>query len=241
MEEHGARAVAVEKIVVGLAQRPGTEPPCADGADVQRRGDVVCAAVVDGAGHHPAVVRYAAITPTVITHIGIAVGGLAGLMTAGQMAAAYDRPPHASAVLACAQPGQPTSVHWIGDCRAYGWDGIMLRQWSTDQTMGNWLRWNGGAAVELDAVKHDNWSRLGLAQAGAATCRQVQVPSEVSLVLLMSDGVSDQVPSEMLARLCREHADDPQLLATALVAAAAEDESGYRDDATAIALLQAEG
>lgn len=246
MEEHNARAVTVEKIVVGLAQRPGTEPPCADGADVQRRGEVVCAAVVDGAGHHPEVVRYAVITPAVITpavitHIGTAVGGLAGLMTAGQMAAAYDRPPHASAVFACAQPGQPTSVHWIGDCRAYGWDGITLRQWSTDQTMGNWLRWNAGAAAELDAVKHDNWSRLGLAQAGAATCRQVQIPSEVPLVLLMSDGVSDQVPPEKLARLCQEHATAPQLLADSLVAAATEDESGYRDDATVIALLRAEG
>ncbi|WP_208105501.1 PP2C family serine/threonine-protein phosphatase [Streptomyces sp. GC420] len=241
MEEQNARTVTADKIAVGLAQRPGTEPPCADGADVQRRGEMVCAAVVDGAGHHPEVVRYAAITPGVITHIGAAVGGLAGLMAAGQMATAYDRPPHASAVFACAQPGQPTSVHWIGDCRAYGWDGVSLRQWSTDQTMGEWLRINGGAAVELAAELHDNWSRLGLAQAGAATCRQVQIPSEIQLVLLVSDGISDQVPPEVLARLCREHAADPQLLADALAAAAAEDESGYRDDATVIVLLRAEG
>ncbi|MFJ6438723.1 hypothetical protein [Streptomyces sp. NPDC091416] len=201
MEEQNIRTVGVDKIAVGLAQRPGTEPPCADGADVQRRGEMVCAAVVDGAGHHPEVVRYAAITPAVITHIGAAVGGLAGLMTAGQMAAAYDRPPHASAVFACVQPGQSASIHWIGDCRAYGWDGFSLTQWSTDQTMGTWLRWNGGAAVELDAVKHDNWSRLGLAQAGAATWRQVQVPAEVPLVLLMSDGISDQVSLDVLAQL----------------------------------------
>lgn len=241
MEEQNTLTVTVEKIVVGLAQRPGTEPPCADGADVQRRGEMVSAAVVDGAGHHPEVVRYAAITPAVITHIGTVVGGLAGLMAAGQMAAAYDRPPHASAVFACAQPGQPTSVHWIGDCRAYGWDGVSLRQWSTDQTMGEWLRINGGAAVELAAELHDNWSRLGLAQAGAATCRQVQVPSEVPLVLLVSDGVSDQVPLEVLGRLCRMYAAGPQLLADALVAAAAEDESGYRDDATVIVLLRVEG
>lgn len=38
MEEQNTRTVTVEKIVVGLAQRPGTEPPCADGADVQRHG-----------------------------------------------------------------------------------------------------------------------------------------------------------------------------------------------------------
>lgn len=67
------------------------------------------------------------------------------------------------------EPGQPTTIHWIGDCRAYGWDGAALTQWSTDQTMGQYLRRNG-VAVELTAA-HDNWSRTGLAQAGAALCR----------------------------------------------------------------------
>ncbi|MFD6534903.1 hypothetical protein [Streptomyces goshikiensis] len=134
-------AIKDTAIVVGRAQRAGTEPPYADGADVQRRGEMVCAAVVDGAGHHPDTVRYAALTPPVITHIGMELGGLPGLMTAGQMAAAYDRPPHASAVFACAEPGQPTSVHWIGDCRAYGWrESAGLTLWSDDQTMGQWLR-----------------------------------------------------------------------------------------------------
>ncbi|MYS36356.1 SpoIIE family protein phosphatase [Streptomyces sp. SID4920] len=204
---------------------------------MQRRGTMVCAAVVDGAGHRPDVVRYAALAPSVITHIGAAAGGLAGLMTAGQMATAYDRPPHASAVYACMEPGHPTSLHWIGDSRAYGWDGAALTQWSTDQTMGQWLRTNGGAAVELDAELHDNWARLGLAQASAATCRQAQIPEEVRLVLLVSDGVSDQVDTETWTALCRVHQDAPQDLADALVAAAEEDCEGYRDDCTVIALL----
>ncbi|MFE2271425.1 SpoIIE family protein phosphatase [Streptomyces lavendulae] len=238
MEEQNARGV--DRIVVGLAQRSGTEPPCADGADLQCRGAMVCAAVVDGAGHHPDTVRYSALAPAVITHIGMALGGLAGLMTAGQMAAAYDQPPHASAVYACMEPGQPTSVHWIGDCRAYGWrEDVGLTLWSDDQTMGQWLRRNGGAAVQLQAEMHDNWSRLGVAQASSATCRQVQIPVEdAALVLLVSDGVSDQVPLEVLAQLCRDHGGDPQHLADAVVASAKEEESGYRDDATAIVLLR---
>ncbi|GLV87970.1 hypothetical protein Slala03_76590 [Streptomyces lavendulae subsp. lavendulae] len=174
-----------------------------------------------------------------IRHIGAALGGLAGLMTAGQMATGYDRPPHASAVYAAMGPGQPTSVHWIGDRRAYGWDGAALTLWSDDQTMGRWLRGNGGAAVELDAELHDNWSRLGLAQASAATCRQVRIPeAEVRLVLLVSDGVSDQVDLETWTTLCRSHQDDPQALADALVAAVVADCEGYRDDCTVIALLR---
>ncbi|GGX34004.1 SpoIIE family protein phosphatase [Streptomyces noursei] len=237
MTETVERTADTKTVVVGVAQRPGTEPPCADGQDVQRRGRRVCAAVVDGAGHHEAVVRYASVTPAVMTHTGMAVVGLAALMTAGQMAQAYDDPPHASAVYACMEPGWPTSIHWIGDCRAYGWGGETLTQRSTDQTMGQWLRWNGGVPVEI-AEDHDNWARLGLAQASAATCRQVEIPEEVSLVLLVSDGISDQVDQETAEALCRTHEADPQALADALVAAAEEDDEGYRDDATVIVLLR---
>lgn len=125
MTEMVERAVDSETVTVGVAQRPGTEAPCADGRDVQRRGRRVCAAVVDGAGHRPETVRYAGIAPAVMTHVGMAVGGLAGLMTAGQMAQAYEPPPHVSAVYASMEPGCPTSIHWIGDCRAYGWDGVL--------------------------------------------------------------------------------------------------------------------
>ncbi|MET9779363.1 hypothetical protein ABZ023_34860, partial [Streptomyces sp. NPDC006367] len=208
-----------------------------DGYDVQRRGHRVCAAVVDGAGHAAAVVRYAHITPPVITHIGMTMGGLAALTTAGQMAHAYDVPPHASAVYARMEPGQPTTIHWIGDCRAYGWDGTALTRWSTDQTMGEYLRRNG-VAVEI-AAAHDNWSRTGLAQAGAAMCREAQIPEAVRLVLLVTDGVSDQMGHERMEALCRAHAADPQTLADALAAAAEADAKGYRDDATVIVMAAA--
>ncbi|MFE0648186.1 hypothetical protein ACFVZH_06310 [Streptomyces sp. NPDC059534] len=225
---------------VGVAQRPGTNPPCADGVDVQRRGDEVCAAVVDGAGHRADTVRYARIAPAVITHLGMSLDGLAALMTAGQMAKAYEQPPHASAVFACMRPGVPTVVHWIGDCRAYGWDGTALTQWSTDQTMGEWLRVNGGVPVEI-AENHDNWSRLGLAKASAATCRQVEIPEEVGLVLLVSDGVPDHVGLNTVEALCRSHGSEPQVLADALVAAARGDSEGYRDDTTAVVLARGPG
>ncbi|WP_234345046.1 MULTISPECIES: SpoIIE family protein phosphatase [Streptomyces] len=225
-----------ETVMVGVAQRPGTEAPCADGYDVHRVGQEVFAAVVDGAGHRPETCRYVEIAPAVMTHLGATVGGLAGLMTAGQMAQAYDRPPHVSAVYASMEPGARTMVHWIGDCRVYGWHENRLTQWTTDQTMGEWLRTlNGGGPMEI-AEKHDNWSRLGLAQASAATCRQVEIPEAVRMVLLVSDGISDQVDQEHAEKLCRAYGGDPQVLADALVAAVEEDEDGYRDDATVVVL-----
>ncbi|WP_257981191.1 hypothetical protein [Streptomyces sp. CB02959] len=88
------QAAQGEAVVVGVACRPGTEPPRADGRHVQRHGDRVCAAVVDGAGHHEAVVAYAAIAPAVITHTGMVMGGLAGL-TAGRADGARLRRPAA--------------------------------------------------------------------------------------------------------------------------------------------------
>ncbi|WP_234313745.1 SpoIIE family protein phosphatase [Streptomyces sp. NBRC 109706] len=220
-------------ITVGVAQRPGTEPPCADSWDVQWRGQRVTATVLDGAGHAPDTVRYVQAAAPVITMIGMEHGGLAGLMTAGQMAAAHDTYLHASAVYAAAEPGQPVTIHWIGDCRAYGWDGTELRQYSTDQTMGEYLRRHGGVAVDL-IEHHDAWARLGLAQASASTCREATIPPGIPLVLLVSDGVSDHVPD--MERVVTEHATDPQALADALVAAAEPDDDGYRDDATVIVL-----
>lgn len=237
------------KVAFGIAQRAGTELPCADGVHVHRRGERVCAAVVDGAGHRAETVDFARHVPSVITLMGMAMGGLVGLTTAGRMAAAYERPPHMSAVYASMEPGLPTGVHWIGDCRAYGWDGESLTLWSRDQTMGEWLRWNGGKTVEIvpleAAESQDNWARLGLAQATEMTCRQVEIPEEVPLVLLVSDGVSDQVDLETAEELCRTHAEDPQALADALVAAARGDEEAgaevYRDDATVVVLCRSAG
>lgn len=232
-------------VSVGVAQRPGTDPPCADGVHVHRRGDLVCAALVDGAGHHEEVVDFARHAPSAIALMGMAMGGLVGLTATGRMAAAYDRPPHMSAIVASMEPGLPTSVHWIGDCRAYGWDGTALTLWSTDQTMGEWLRWNGGRTIEmvpLDVAEdQDNWARVGLAQATEMTCRQLEIPEDVPLVLLVSDGISDQVDLETAEELCRKHGAAPQDLADALVAAAVDqdDPDGgptYRDDATVVVL-----
>ncbi|MFD8851851.1 SpoIIE family protein phosphatase [Streptomyces sp. NPDC059604] len=238
------------EVMVGIAQRAGTEPPCADGAHAHRRGEQVCVAVVDGAGHRPETVDFAQRAPSVITLMGMVMGGLVGLITAGRMAEAYDRPSHMSAVFASMEPGLPTSVHWIGDCRAYGWDGEGLTQWTTDQTMGEWLRWNGGKTIEIIPVEvaetQDNFARLGLREATELTCRQVQIPEDVPLVLLVSDGISDQVDLAVAEALCRKHAGNPQALADALVAAAEDgedEESGelYRDDATVVVLRRPTG
>jgi hypothetical protein len=83
----------------------------------------------------------------------------------------------AAAVIAIAEPDGPAAVAWIGDCRAYQWDGAALRQYTTDHTMGQQLRASGGVAVEF-AQTHDHWLLTGLRGATAATVRQVWIPDE---------------------------------------------------------------
>ncbi|WP_169749747.1 hypothetical protein [Streptomyces aureocirculatus] len=49
--------------------------------------------------------------------------------------------------------------------------------------------------------------RLGLAQAMEMTCRQMQIPEEIPMVLLVSDGISDQGDQESPEAQCRKHFD----------------------------------
>jgi hypothetical protein len=51
--------------------------------------------------------------------------------------------------------------------------------------------------------------------------------------------VHDQIHPALLEGLAKKHEDDPQALVEALVADAEPDGDGYRDDATAAALLPA--
>lgn len=82
-------------------------------------------------------------------------------------------------------------------------------------TMGNYLRGRRGYAPEL-VEEYDDYARLGLAQAGWATCQLVEVPEEIPLLLFVSDGVSDHVDQGTWKRLCHLHEAGPQALADAL-------------------------
>ncbi|MFE7977628.1 hypothetical protein [Streptomyces shenzhenensis] len=60
------------------------------------------------------------------------------------------------------------AVAWVGDCRAYGWDGTALRRCTDDHTVGEQLRRNG-APWEL-AREHHNWLNTALSKARSARC-----------------------------------------------------------------------
>jgi len=225
---------------VGVASRRDTRDHNCDAARVHTGPDgVLAAAVIDGTGNSAELATLAGVLAEVTVRIGARRGGMAALITAGDLI--HDEH-EAAAVVATADEDRPVHVWWVGDCRASWWDsGASLRAVTTDHTMGQQLRASGGVPVDL-AATHDHWLLIGLADATPSTIRQVWVPDygqdlgAGELVLLTSDGVHDAVPHDELVALIREQRD-PQDLAEVIVAAAREDD-GYRDDATVVALAR---
>jgi PPM family protein phosphatase len=219
-----------------IATRQGTDTPNCDRAAVftAERGDTA-AAVIDGTGHDETIAEIMHAVATVAVRVGAQRGALAGLMSGAELVTDRGRDgdgPSGVGVLAVAYE-DAVDVAWIGDCRAYGWDGRALLQYTTDHTLGEQLRRNG--APWQVAEQHDNWSTTTLCYAAVATIRQVQIPLGQT-VILTSDGVHAAIEPDALAAIVREHAHDAQALADALVAAPETDGEGFRDDATALVL-----
>jgi PPM family protein phosphatase len=220
---------------VVAATRQGSRAFNCDAARVFLADDgTVAAAVVDGIGSDDVGSWAAVLCAETASRVGVRRGPLAGLLSAGDLVADPGAHANGVAVLAVVSGADPVEVAWIGDCRAYGWDGAVLRQYTTDHTVGEQLRRNG-APLEL-AAEHDNWIKTSLADAVVATVYRVQI--DAPLVLLTSDGVHDQVDHDVLTGLVAEHnGGDLQALAEAIVAAAREAD-GYRDDATVVVIAR---
>ncbi|MEV8452065.1 hypothetical protein AB0467_04380 [Streptomyces sp. NPDC052095] len=223
-------------VTTAIATRTGTANDNADAAATYTAVDgVVGAAVIDGIGHSPGTSTLAPVLAEAAARTTATRGPLAGLLTAAQLVSdpgPDGDTPNAVAITSTTYPDGDTGIAWVGDCDAYGWNGTLLTRYTTPHTVGEQLRYNG--IGEDIAGTHDNWVRTTLADAVVATVAQVTIPDPV--VLLLSDGIHDQIPHHDLTRLVREHADTPQALATALVTAASANADGYRDDATAIVI-----
>lgn len=222
------------------ATRQGTGPNNADGAAVfaTEMGDTG-AAVIDLAGHHPDAPFVARLLAETAARIAPQRGGPAGLLSAGLLVAdagaGVEPEPDGVAVVAVAQPGEATVISWIGDSHAYGWDGTWLHRYTTPHTYGQQLR-EHGAPWEISAAA-DHWLTTTLGRATPAGI--LTVTSHDPLIILASDG-TDCIPAAELKAIVRDFAHEPQALADSIVAAAQEDEAGYRDDATVVVIRAGE-
>ncbi|MGW6389089.1 SpoIIE family protein phosphatase [Streptomyces sp. NPDC055103] len=226
---------------VGTATRLGTTAPSGDAVAVHVQEDgTTAAAVVDGIGHSLRVSSVAQLLATVMARVSARRGSLAGLLTGTELVAdpgSGDEPePDAVAVVATARAaGDEIRIAWVGDCRAYGLEGGRLRPLTADHNLAEQLALCGYTGeIPRPAAK---WVRTTVRSAVVATVSEAWTRSP--LVVLMSDGVHDQVPHAAMETLALTHGDEPQALAEALVAAAETGSDGVRDDATAIVIRRA--
>jgi serine/threonine protein phosphatase PrpC len=126
-------------------------------------------------------------------------------------------------VLVVAQPfGLGYRLAWVGDVRAYAWDGRVLLPLTTDHTLAQYFRDRG--TVPAPAMEHQVLTSVRTAAPAEYGLASLAIPARL---LLTSDGVHKTLTHETMTTIMRGAADP----AAALVAAARE--AGTRDNTTA--------
>ncbi|RDI67212.1 serine/threonine protein phosphatase PrpC [Nocardia pseudobrasiliensis] len=105
--------------------------------------------VADGIGDHLLAARAARSAAAVAAQVGTRRGAVAAILAARDELHRQFPEPAADTVLAVAvipaadQPDGPCDIAWVGDCRAYRWNGRVLHQITTDHTVAELLRAQG--------------------------------------------------------------------------------------------------
>ncbi|HEY7596689.1 MAG TPA: serine/threonine protein phosphatase [Actinophytocola sp.] len=179
-------------------------------------------ALADGVGDTAGAARAARIAAQAAVSVPAADGPSAALIAARR--AVLAEPAAGDCVLVVAQPfGLGCRIAWVGDVRAYAWDGRTLLRLTTDHTLAQYVRDRGG--VPAPAMEHQVLTSVRTAAPAEYGLSSLSLPPRL---LLTSDGVHKTLPHPVIAEIAG-HAPDP---AAALVAAARE--AGARDNATAL-------
>ncbi|MFQ6330911.1 PP2C family protein-serine/threonine phosphatase [Nocardia sp. CWNU-33] len=105
-------------------------------------------AVADGVGDHLLAARAARTVANIAARVGARSGAVAGILAA-QQKLLHEFPQEGAdsvlviAVLETDQPKGPCDIAWVGDCRAYRWNGRVLHQITTDHTVAEHFRASG--------------------------------------------------------------------------------------------------
>ena len=141
----------------------------------------------------------------------------------------------ATAVAACLD-GDQIEIAWVGDSRAYLWDGQSLRQLTRDHSFVQRLI-DAGAISAAEAEAHPDKNVVTQAL-GTPSLADVQVDScheklcRGEMLLLCSDGLSGEVTDADMARILRGTQTDIAGALSALIQAALD--NGGNDNVTAI-------
>ncbi|WP_330231512.1 serine/threonine protein phosphatase [Nocardia sp. NBC_00508] len=189
--------------------------------------------VADGVGDHLLAVKAARTTAAVAARVGVLHGARAGILASQRELRRAVPEPSADSVLVVAvlpgtsRPDGPCEVAWLGDCRAYRWNGRVLHQITTDHTVAELYRARGlvpsprAGHVVTTSVRTVRPSEIGYAATGSSAGR----------LLLSTDGVHKPLGIATIKALLAGD-DTTATLANTLVDKALR--GGGTDNATAL-------
>ncbi|MGW4090262.1 PP2C family protein-serine/threonine phosphatase [Nocardia sp. NPDC004718] len=189
--------------------------------------------VADGIGDHLLGARAARTVAAAAARSAAADGARAGILAAQEELLREVPEPSADSVLVVAvlpaadQPDGPCEVAWVGDCRAYRWNGRVLHQITTDHTVAELYRTRGLASTpRMDhlvttSARTVRPDAIGYAATGSSTGR----------LLLSTDGVHKPLGIAAVKAILAQ-GDAAPTIANTLVDAALL--AGGRDNATAL-------
>ncbi|MBH0774670.1 protein phosphatase 2C domain-containing protein [Nocardia sp. NEAU-351] len=192
--------------------------------------------VADGVGDHLPAARAARAAATVAAREAARGGDAAEGILAAQrhLLREFPEPKADSALVVAVLPttdrdDAPADIAWVGDCRAYRWNGRTLHQITTDHTLAEYLRLRGRYAaprthhIITTTVRTVRPDQIGRAATGSSNGR----------LLLSTDGVHKPlgIAAIKAALACGESA---QATADGLVELALH--SGGRDNASAFVI-----
>ncbi|HEV3360436.1 MAG TPA: serine/threonine protein phosphatase [Pseudonocardiaceae bacterium] len=186
--------------------------------------------VADGVGDDLVAARTATIAAEMAARIASVQGPVAGILAAQEIVLANDDGGDCVLVVAVPQVG-PTrtgcDVAWVGDCRAYHWNGRILEQITNDHTVAEYFRGRNQPTTPrmehlvTTSVRTVDPERIGTTRTSIANSR----------LLLCTDGVHKLVDMSRIRQVL-DQPIPPAGAANMLVGTARE--LGSKDNATAL-------
>ena len=179
-------------------------------------------ALADGVGDSPGAAHAARIAVAAATRSPCPEGPEAALLAA-QEAVQADASAGDCVLVVAVAGAHGYRVAWVGDVRAYAWDGTSLRQVTRDHTVAQYFRDHGQAPT----LRMEHLVTTSVRTAGAREFGSAEVPGPAGL-LLTSDGVHKTLGLATMAELLRRPANSAEALTAAALA------EGGSDNATAL-------
>ncbi|WP_378729808.1 PP2C family protein-serine/threonine phosphatase [Nocardia brasiliensis] len=189
--------------------------------------------VADGVGDHLSAVRAARTAAAVAAVFGARGGASAGILAAQRELLRQFAQSAADSVLVVAVlptadgPDAPCDIAWVGDCRAYRWNGRVLHQITTDHTVAEfWLARGHCPPPRLNHLVTTSVRTVRAADIGRAT-----TGSSTGRLLLSTDGVHKRLDIAAIKTVLAAE-ESPATVAETLVDNALR--TGGTDNATAL-------